>query len=201
MLTIGLTGSIAMGKSSAASYLVQKGLPVWSADEAVHELYRGEAALLIESVFPGTTNECGVDRARLSEYLMKFPRALSELEAIIHPLVEKEREAFVKSHRDKGAKCIVLDIPLLFEKQYENHVDVTLLLTAPPDIQRQRVLTRTDMTPEKFEMFLSHQMSDEEKRQRADFIVDTSGSFSQTHVQLDQFLEAVQKYEKREDQS
>ena len=191
MLIIGLTGSIAMGKSSACKYLADKGIPVWSADEAVHELYRGQAAFLIEAVFPGTTDEHGVNRDRLSKYLVKFPRAMGELEAIVHPLVEAHRQAFLKHHLDSGSDRVILDIPLLFEKQFEHKVDVILLMTASKEIQRQRVMARAGMSEEKFEMIRSHQMDDEQKRAKADFIVDTSGSFEQTYTELDSVLESL----------
>lgn len=191
MLIIGLTGSIAMGKSSACKYLAGKGLPVWSADQAVHDLYRGEAALLIERAFPGSTDENGVNRQYLSRHLVEYPEAMAELEAIIHPLVEKDRSAFVRRHRDEGAASIILDIPLLLEKAMEEKVDVILLVTAPLAIQQERAMERLGMTVEKLEMIRSHQMDDEEKRGRADFVVDTSGSFEQTHAKLDSFLESL----------
>ena len=191
MLIIGLTGSIAMGKSSACKYLAGKGLPVWSADQSVHELYSGQAALLIEAVFPGTTNEYGVDRQLLSKYLMAYPRAMGELEAIIHPLVERERNAFINQHLEEGSATIILDIPLLLEKGFEEKVDVILLVTAPMDVQKERVLQRPGMSDEKYAMIRSHQMDDGEKREKADYVVDTSGSFEQTHERLDSFLESL----------
>ena len=194
MLIIGLTGSIAMGKSTATSYLAGRGLPVFSADDAVHILYRGRARKLIASAFPGSNSHGVIDRNLLAKQLIDQPHRLADLEAIIHPLVEEMRSRFLQQNRDAGTKRVVLDIPLLFEKNLEYKVDVILLMTAPLEIQRERVMRRPKMTPEKFEMIDAHQIPDAEKRQRADFIVDTSGPFEETHEQLDQFLESVEDW-------
>ena len=194
MLIIGLTGSIAMGKSSACRYLMDKGLPVFSADSAVHELYEGEAVPLIGHEFPQIVKRGKVDRDRLSRHLLAHPEHFSKLEEIIHPLVEERRLAFLRQHMQRGTKAVILDIPLLFEKGFEDKVDVILLLTAPPEVQTERVMQRPGMSVEKFEMIRTHQMADEEKRQRADFVVDTSGPFEQTHARLDEFLESLRDW-------
>jgi dephospho-CoA kinase len=194
MLIIGLTGSIAMGKSSAARYLASRGLPLWSADEAVHELYAGRAAPLIEEAFPGTVRDGVVDRQRLSARLMAAPSLMPRLEAIIHPLVEESRRDFVRQNRERGAEMIVLDIPLLLEKKLDDLVDVILLISAPEDVQRRRALARPGMSEEKLAMIRSRQLPDEEKRRRAHFVVDSSGPFERTHARLDDFLESVQDW-------
>ena len=194
MLIIGLTGSIAMGKSTASSYLAGKGLPVWSADDVVHQLYRGDAAKIIAAVFPGTVDERGVDRQKLAGYLMKYPQALGELEAIVHPLVARERTRFLQHHLEEGSPMVVLDIPLLLEKKLDDQVDVVLLMRAPARVQRQRVMQRAGMTEEKFAMIASLQLPEAEKLARADFVVDTSGDFSKTHKALDAVLEKVQEW-------
>jgi dephospho-CoA kinase len=120
------------------------------------------------------------------------PDGFARLEALIHPLVKEKRLQFLEQHRQSGSKMVVLDIPLLFEKHMEDSVDVILLVTASRETQRERAMKRPGMSPDKLEMILAHQMPDEEKRRRADFVVDTSGSFEETHAKLDQFLESVQ---------
>ena len=194
MLIIGLTGSIAMGKSSATRYLAGKGLPVFSADDAVHALYKRRARKLIAKAFPGSKSHGAIDRNILAKMLVAEPHRLADLEAIIHPLVEEMRIGFIQEHLDAATKRIVLDIPLLFEKNFEDKVDVILVLTAPREIQLERVMKRPKMTSEKFAMIDSHQLKDEEKRQRADFVIDTSGPFEETYARLDQFLESVETW-------
>ena len=191
MLTIGLTGSIGTGKSTAADYLAQKGVPVWCADRVVHELYKGSTALLIEASFPGTVKNGEVDRQRLTHYLMSFPQAIGELEAIIHPLVEQDRARFIEQHRQKDTGRILLDIPLLFEKSLQPLMDVSLLITASPEVQRARVLARPRMSEAKFNTLRKRQMSQAEKQQKADYVIDNSGTLEAFHAALDDFLEAV----------
>jgi len=185
---IGLTGSIGTGKSTAAAYLAQKGLPVWGADEAVHALYRGHAVPFIEAEFPGVVADGEVDRQRLTEYLMCFPHRIGALEAIIHPLVEQDRARFIAQHRAQGTGAILLDIPLLFEKGLEKQVDLSLLITARPDVQRARVMARARMSEQKFNLIRKRQMSQQEKRKRADHIIDNSGTLEEFHKALDRFL-------------
>ncbi len=191
MLIIGLTGSIAMGKSSACQYLEGKGLPIWSADKAVHELYRGKAVALVEQEFPGVVLDGKVDRQHLMSCLMDDILALERLEAIVHPLVEEDRQEFLKRQLDEQCDRVVLDIPLLLEKGFEHKVDVILLMTAPEEIQRQRVMARPGMSEDKFAMIRAQQMDEEQKRAKADFIIDSSGSHERTHAELDSFLESL----------
>ncbi|MCF6197831.1 MAG: dephospho-CoA kinase [Hyphomicrobiaceae bacterium] len=191
MLVIGLTGSIGTGKTTAADYLADKGLLVWSADGAVHDLYRGTTAQLIEQAFPGTVQQGEVDRERLTRYLMSFPQELGKLEAIIHPLVEQDRARFIADHRAKGSRTILLDIPLLFEKNLHERVDLALLIAASPEVQRARVLARPRMSVAKFDMLRARQMDQDEKRQKADYIIDNSTTLEEFYQALDQFLEKL----------
>jgi dephospho-CoA kinase len=174
MIVLGLTGSIGMGKSTTAQMFLDAGIPVYSADDTVHRLYRGEAAPLIEQAFPGTTKEGEVDRTKLSAAVMGKPEALQKLEKIVHPLVRDEENRFRRQAESDGAKLVILDIPLLFETGAENRVDKILVVTAPEKVQRERVLARAGMTAEKLEAILSRQVPDAEKRKRADFVIDTS---------------------------
>lgn len=174
MIVLGLTGSIGMGKSTTAQMFLDAGITVYSADETVHRLYRGEAASLIEQAFPGTTIDGEVDRARLSAAVMGKPEALQRLEKIVHPLVRTEENRFRQDAENSGAKLILLDIPLLFETGAEERVDKVLVVTAPEEVQRERVLARDGMTASKLDAILARQVPDAEKRARADFIIDTS---------------------------
>lgn len=173
MIVLGLTGSIGMGKSTTAQMFMDEGVPVHDADAAVHRLYAGEAAPHVEALFPGTVTEGVVDRTRLAEAVVGKPQALKQLEALIHPMVRAASDRFLEENRAKGTPIVVLDIPLLFEKGGRERVDKVVVVTASPEVQRERVLSRPGMTKEKFETILALQMPDEEKRQRADFIIDT----------------------------
>lgn len=177
MIVLGLTGSIGMGKSTTAKMFVEAGVPVHDADAAVHRLYAGRAAPLIEEAFPGTVCEGTVDRARLSAAVLNDTDAMARLEAIIHPLVRDEEVAFLERHRRAGADLVVLDIPLLFEVGAEDRVDRIVVVTASPEEQRRRVLRRPGMTEERFEAILARQVPDAEKRAKADFIIDTGKGF------------------------
>ena len=174
MIILGLTGSIGMGKSTTAKMFADAGVPVSDADRMVHALYAGAAVPHIEKAFPGTVSDGVVDRDKLAATVLGNPARLRELEAIVHPLVRAETDAFVERHRQAGAPLIVLDIPLLFETGGMNRVDRILVVTAPADVQRERVLSRPGMTEEKFEAILAKQVPDAEKRRRADFVIDTS---------------------------
>ncbi|HEX6374154.1 MAG TPA: dephospho-CoA kinase [Allosphingosinicella sp.] len=180
MIVIGLTGSIGMGKSTVAKMFAQEGVPVFDADAAVHRLQGPEGTLVatIEAHFPGTTGPAGVDRGALAERVLAEPEALRRLEALIHPAVAREREAFLAAHQ--AAPLVVLDIPLLFEAGGSRQVDKILVVSAPPEVQRERVLARPGMTPEKFERILARQLPDADKRARADFVIDTGGPLEQT---------------------
>lgn len=173
MIVLGLTGSIGMGKSTTAKMFADAGIPVHDSDEAVHRLYAGAAAPLVEEAFPGTVRDGTVDRARLAERVIGDVAAIRKLEAIIHPLVRADADAFLERHRYAGTRLAVLDIPLLFETGGRNRVDKVLVVTAPPELQRERVLARPGMTEEKFRAILAKQVPDAEKRNRADFVIDT----------------------------
>jgi dephospho-CoA kinase len=188
MLIIGLTGSIGMGKSTAAEHLRSHGLPTLDADAEVHKLYKAEAVAPIEAAFPGTTVDGVVDRAKLSAALVAAPDRIAELEAIVHPLVRLREREFLSEQADKGAPMAVLEIPLLFETGGDGLVDATIVVSAPADEQRRRLAKRANLSPEKIEKLLARQMADAEKRARADFVVDTSGEVSATRAQLDAIL-------------
>jgi dephospho-CoA kinase len=174
MIVLGLTGSIGMGKSTTARMFAEAGVPVHDSDEAVHRLYSGAAAPLVDAAFPGTAVDGIVDRARLSRHVVGNPDAIARLEKIVHPLVRADADAFVARHRAAGTPLIVLDIPLLFETNGTGRVDRIVVVSAPAEVQRERVLSRPGMTAEKFEAILAHQTPDAEKRRRADFVIDTS---------------------------
>lgn len=173
MIVLGLTGSIGMGKSTTARMFRDAGVPVHDSDETVHRLYAGKAAELIEKRFPGVVHEGVVDREKLAKAVLGQPDALKDLERIVHPLVRADADAFLERHRQEGARLALLDIPLLFETGGEDRVDRIVVVTAPAEVQRERVLARPGMTEEKFEAILSRQVPDAEKRRRADYIIDT----------------------------
>lgn len=173
MIVLGLTGSIGMGKSTTARMFAEAGVPVHDSDEAVHRLYAGEAAPLIEAAFPGTVLNGVVDRVELSRHVLGNAAALKKVEAIVHPLVRVDANAFLERSRTAGAAIAVLDIPLLFETGGRGRVDKVVVVTAPAEVQRERVLARPGMTAEKFEAILAKQVPDAEKRKLADYIVDT----------------------------
>ena len=180
MIKLGLTGSIGMGKSTVAAMFAEEGVPVFDADAVVHALQGPEGALVaeIERRFPGTTGPEGVNRGALAERALGEREALQNLEALIHPAVGRERAAFLEAHRD--APLVLLDIPLLFEAGGWREVDKIAVVSAPAEVQRARVLARPGMTGEKFERILARQLPDEEKRRRADFVIETSGDLEET---------------------
>ncbi len=173
MIVIGLTGSIGMGKSTTAKMFADESVPVNDADAVVHDLYRTDAVAPVGDAFPGTVKDGVIDRAELSRQLSAEPEKFKLLEAIVHPLVRRREVEFLARHREAGTDLVLLDIPLLFEVKGEDRVDVIVVVTCDPQIQRERVLARPGMTEEKLAMILSRQMPDAEKRQRADFLVDT----------------------------
>jgi dephospho-CoA kinase len=177
MIVLGLTGSIGMGKSATARMFAEAGVPVHDSDETVHRLYAGTAAALVEAAFPGATQSGVVDRVKLAAKVLGDPAALKKLEAIIHPLVRADADAFLAGHRAAGAPLAVLDIPLLFETGGRKRVDKVVVVTAPADIQRARVLARPGMSEAKFEAILAKQVPDAEKRRQADFVIDTGQGF------------------------
>lgn len=174
MIVLGLTGSIGMGKSTTAKIFLELRVPVHDSDEAVHRLYRGKAAPLVEAAFPGTTEAGAIDRVKLAARVLNDAAALKRLEAIVHPLVRADADAFLETQRAAGTDIAVLDIPLLFETGGRDRVDKVVVVTAPADVQRERVLARPGMTLEKFEAILGKQVPDARKRERADYVVDTS---------------------------
>lgn len=188
MIRIGLTGSIGMGKSTTAKMFSARGVPVHDADAVVHALYAGRAAPLIEEAFPGTVVDGKVDRTLLSRHVLGKPDAMKRLESIVHPLVHEEERQFLDSARAGGHKAVLMDIPLLFETGAEDRVDVTVVVTADPDIQRQRVLERPGMTEDRFQTILSKQMPDEEKRRRADHLIDTGLGMEAAERRVDEIL-------------
>jgi dephospho-CoA kinase len=184
MIILGLTGSIGMGKSTAAKMFAEAGVPVHDSDEAVHRLYAGSAALLVEAEFSGTVVDGAVDRALLGKRVIGDASALKKLEAIIHPLVRADADAFVARHRTANAPLVVLDIPLLFETGGRDRVDKVVVVSAPAEIQRERVLARPGMSEEKLASILARQVPDAEKRKQADFIIDTGQSFDTTRASV-----------------
>ncbi|WP_277969822.1 dephospho-CoA kinase [Sphingomonas echinoides] len=180
MITIGLTGSIGMGKSTVAAMFADEGVPVFDADAAVHRLQASDATVIsaIEAAFPGATGAGGVDRAKLGPMVLGNATALARLEAIVHPAVQAERAAFLAAHAT--APLVVFDIPLLFETGGESRVDVVVVASAPDSVQRARVLARAGMTPDKLEAILARQLPDPEKTARADYVVPTGGSLDTT---------------------
>ncbi|HXY57669.1 MAG TPA: dephospho-CoA kinase [Methylocystis sp.] len=190
---IGLTGSIGMGKSTTAQMFREEGAPVYDSDRLVHEIYSGPAAQEIERAFPGSTKDGAVERARLAALVLDRPEALKKLEAIVHPLVWEGRRKFLEEQAGRGAEFVVLDIPLLFETGAEKDVDAVVVVTAPEDIQRQRVLGRPGMTEEKFRSILARQTPDAEKRRRADFLIHTDGGFEAARAEVRNVLAALKK--------
>jgi dephospho-CoA kinase len=188
MVVIGLTGSLGMGKTTTLRFFAEAGVPVYDADETVHRLYGGEAAASIEAAFPGTTGEQGVDRAKLAQAVLGDDTALARLEAIVHPLVRREELRFLEAARKAGAPVAVLDIPLLFETGGDRRVDAVVVVSAPAEMQRARAFERPGMTEEKFRALLAKQIPDQEKRRRADFVVDTSQGYDYARAQVHAIL-------------
>jgi dephospho-CoA kinase len=185
MMVVGLTGSIGMGKSTVATMFRELGVPVFDADAIVHSLQRPNGRLLpvIEAAFPGTTNEkTGVDRVKLGDEVFGDDDALRRLERIVHPAVAEERAAFLEAN--VGAPLVIFDIPLLFEKGNEKLVEAVVVVSAPADIQRSRVLARPGMTEAKFEQIIARQMPDADKRKRADHVIDTGASLDATKARV-----------------
>lgn len=193
MRLIGLTGSIGMGKSTTARLFAEEGLPVFDADAAVHALYApgGDAVAEIETAFPGTTGESGVDRAKLSAALARNPQGFETLEAIVHPLVHAARQRFLDEARAGGHWGALMDIPLLFETGQGEAFDTLIVVSAPEEVQRERVLARPGMTAEKFEAIKARQTPDAIKRARADFVIDTSRGIEDARDQVRRIIEAL----------
>jgi dephospho-CoA kinase len=188
---LGLTGSIGMGKSTTAGLFQARGIPVHDADASVHALYRGRAVPLIAAAFPDAIRDGAVDRPSLSAAVLGKPEAMARLEAIIHPLVREEEEAFLRRCREKGQGLAVLDVPLLLETGGEGRCDAVLVVSAPAEEQRARVLARAGMTPERLDAILARQMPDARKRAQAHFIVDTSRGVVAAGRQVGSILAAL----------
>lgn len=197
MLLLGLTGSIGMGKSTTAKLFAEAGVPVYDADAMVHALYEGEAAPAIEAAFPGTTVGGKVDRQKLSACVLHDSAAMKRLEGIVHPMLRAHQQAFLDAAERSGAPVAVLDIPLLFETGGENRVDAVAVVTTTPEVQRERILARPNMSAEKLDAILARQMPDAEKRRRADFIVDTSHGLDPVRAQIKDILHAMAKMPRR----
>jgi dephospho-CoA kinase len=186
MITVGLTGSIGMGKSTTAEMFAAQGAPVYDADAEVRRLYAagGAAVPLVEAAFPGVAVDGAIDRGLLGARVLGKPEALAQLNGIVWPLMGAARAAFFEHARAQHAPIVVLDIPLLFETNGEKNVDATVVASAPAEMQRERVLARPGMTVEKFEAILAAQMPDAEKRARADYVVDTSRGLDAAREQV-----------------
>jgi dephospho-CoA kinase len=197
MLVVGLTGSIGMGKSTAAKMLRQMGVPVYDADAAVHKIYEGEAAPAIEAAFPGTTADGKVDRAKLSAKVVHDQAAIKQLEQIVHPMLGASRKKFLDDAEASGAPVVVMDIPLLFETGGEKRVDAVVVVSTDPATQRERILARGTMTPEALDGILARQLPDAEKRKRADFVVDTSHGLDPVRTAIRDILAEVVKMPQR----
>jgi dephospho-CoA kinase len=197
MLVLGLTGSIGMGKSTTARLFSEAGIPVYDADAAVHAIYEGEAAPVIEATFPGTTVDGKVDREKLSAKVVHDTAAMKRLEEIVHPMLHVYRRAFLEQAERSGAAVAVVDVPLLFETGGEQDVDAVVVVTTTPDVQRKRIMARNNMTSEKLEAILARQLPDAEKRTRADFVVDTSHGLDHVRAQIREILAAAAKMPRR----
>ena len=191
MIVLGLTGSIGMGKSTTARFFAEMGVPVLDSDAVVHALYQGDAVAPIDQAFPGTSVGGHIDRAELSGRVLGNPSALRQLEAIVHPLVRQAQNRFLAEAKRAGAPVAVLDIPLLFETSADYNLDAVVVVTAPVQVQRARVMDRPAMTAAKLEALLQRQVPDAEKRRRADFVVDTSRGFDSARAQVRAILDAV----------
>jgi dephospho-CoA kinase len=197
MIVIGLTGSIGMGKSTVANMFAEEGAPAFNSDDVVHALYApgGAAVAPVGEAFPGVVRDGAIDRAALSAQVVNNDEAIARLERIVHPLVRQAQAAFLQTNRDAGIGAVVLDIPLLFETGGSALVDKIVVVSAPADVQRARVLGRPGMTAEKFEALLARQLPDAEKRARADFVIDTGDEFDATRLQVRAVLDALREQE------
>ncbi|MEA2916113.1 MAG: dephospho-CoA kinase [Bradyrhizobium sp.] len=197
MIILGLTGSIGMGKSTTAKLFAEAGVPVYDADAAVHRLYEAEAAPAIEAAFPGTTVNGKVDRDRLSAQVVHDSAAIKRLEGIVHPMLGASRQKFLHDAEQSGMPVAVVDVPLLYETGGEKRVDAVVVVTTSPEIQRQRILARDNMTGEKLDAILARQLPDAEKRKRADFVVDTSHGLDPVRARIRDILAQAAKLPQR----
>ncbi|HRO03249.1 MAG TPA: dephospho-CoA kinase [Terricaulis sp.] len=195
MIVIGLTGSIGMGKSTVAKMFAEEGAPTFDSDAAVHALYAkgGAAVAAVGAAFPGALRNGAIDRARLSPLVLDNPAALKRLEQIVHPFVRQAQVDFAEAARAEGVEAVVFDIPLLLEGKNADLFDTIVVVSAPAEVQRARVLARPGMSPEKFEQILARQMPDTEKRARADFVIDTGVSLEETRAQVRAVLDVLRE--------
>jgi dephospho-CoA kinase len=195
MIVLGLTGSMAMGKSETARMFAGEGIPVFDSDAEVHRQYGsgGQAAALIAHRWPQAMTDGSVDRQKLSALILDDPAILAEVEVLVHPIIAREQQRFINHHRKAGTAIVLLDIPLLFETGREDDVDRTIVVSAPQDIQRQRALARPGMTESKLATILRRQWTDERKRARADFVVDTSQGLEHARLQVREIIQMLLK--------
>jgi len=197
MKILGLTGSIGMGKSTTAKLFAEAGVPVYDADATVHRIYQGEAVPAIEAAFPGTTSDGKVDRAKLSAKVVHDPAAIQRLEQIVHPMLRSYHQKFLDDAEQAGSPVVVMDVPLLFETGGEKRVDAVVVVTTAPEVQRERILARGTMTAEALDAIMARQLPDAEKRQRADFVVDTSHGLDPVRGRIRDILAEVVKMTQR----
>ena len=195
MIVLGLTGSIGMGKSTTAHLFAEEGAPVYDADAAVHALYEpgGGAVEPVGAAFPGVVTDGAIDRAALSKAVLDDPEGLKRLEAIVHPLVREAQATFLRANLERKSELVVLDIPLLFETGADKLMDAVGVVSAPPDVQRARVLARPGMSPEKFESILAKQSPDADKRAKADFVVNTALGIEEARAQVRAILSVIRE--------
>ncbi len=191
MIVAGLTGSIAMGKSTVASMFAELGVPTFDADDAVRAFYAGDGARAVEAAFPGVMASGQVDRARLGSRVLGDAEALKRLEGLVHPAVAQARIQFLERAAVAGRRLVIVDVPLLFETGGEANVDLVIVVSAPHSVQRARALARPGMTEAKLEAILSRQTSDADKRRRAHFIIDTGGRLELTRAAVAQFMRST----------
>jgi dephospho-CoA kinase len=197
MIILGLTGSIGMGKSTTAKLFAEAGVPVYDADATVHMIYAGEAVPAVEAAFPGTTSDGKVDRGKLSAQVVHDPTAIKRLEQIVHPMLQRYHQQFLEDAERAGAPVAVMDVPLLFETGGEKRVDAVVVVTTAPEVQRERILARGTMTAETLDAILARQLPDAEKRQRADFVVDTSHGLEPVRARIRDILDEAVKMPRR----
>lgn len=195
MIILGLTGSIGMGKSTTSAMFQAEGVPVYDSDAAVHALYAAGGAAVgpVEAAFPGVVVDGAIDRARLSAAVVGDPEALQKLETIVHPLVGAHRIGFFEDAQAGGHDIVVLDVPLLYETGGDKRVHKVVVVSAPPEVQRQRVLARPGMDEAKLDAILARQLPDAEKRARADFVIDTGQGLEHAHQQVRRILATLRQ--------
>jgi dephospho-CoA kinase len=191
MWTLGLTGSIATGKSTVLKMFAEMGVPIFSSDDAVHELYRGGAVAPVEGLFPGVTSNGAIDRDELSKRVLGQPEKLKALESLVHPLVRERVAQFLRDAQSTGAKLVIVDIPLLFESGHDYGLDRVAVTAAEPETYKERALARPGMTVDKLEAILARQMPQDEKMQRADYVIYTEKSLAETRAAVKAIVDVL----------